>query len=89
MAVTANPTEQPAQAARVAIRAGAIIGPTAGLAHGYVQGNVAMAPSAVADDFARYCTANSRACPVLAGDPGRPELGKDIEIRTDLPRYFV
>jgi uncharacterized protein YcsI (UPF0317 family) len=91
--VTANPTEHPARAARAAIRAGAINANTAGLAHGYVQGNVAIVPSAVADDFARYCAANVRACPVLAigraGAPGLPELGEDIDIRTDLPRYFV
>ena len=93
MAVTVNPTEHPARAARAAIRAGAVTGNTAGLAHGYVQGNVAIVPSAVADDFARYCAQNSRACPVLAigraGDPGLPELGEDIDIRADLPRYFV
>ena len=93
MAVTANPIECPAGAARAAIRAGAIAGNTAGLARGYVQGNVAIVPSAVAEDFARYCAANARACPVLAigraGAPGLPELGEDIDIRTDLPRYFV
>ena len=93
MAVTVNPTEHPARAARAAIRAAAVTGNTAGLAHGYVQGNVAIVPSAVADDFARYCAQNSRACPVLAigraGDPGLPELGEDIDIRADLPRYFV
>jgi uncharacterized protein YcsI (UPF0317 family) len=93
MAVLANLTEHPARAARAAIRAGAVTGPTAGLARGYVQGNVAIVPSDAADDFARYCAANSRACPVLAigraGAPGLPELGEDIDIRTDLPRYFV
>jgi uncharacterized protein YcsI (UPF0317 family) len=93
MAVTANPAEHPARAARTAIRAGALTGPTAGLAHGYVQGNVAIVPSDAADDFARYCAANARACPVLAigraGAPGLPELGEDIDIRTDLPRYFI
>ena len=79
--------------ARAAIRAGVITGNTAGLARGYVQGNVAIVPSDAADDFARYCAANARACPVLAigraGAPGLPELGEDIDIRTDLPRYFV
>jgi uncharacterized protein YcsI (UPF0317 family) len=93
MAVTVNPTEHPARAARAAARAGALGGPTAGLARGYVQGNVAIVPSDAADDFARYCAANARACPVLAigraGAPGLPELGEGIDIRTDLPRYFV
>ena len=94
MAVTAKDgREHPARAARAAIRARAIGGPTAGLAHGYVQANVAIVPSEAADDFARYCAANWRACPVLSigrpGDPGLRELGEDIDIRTDLPRYRV
>jgi uncharacterized protein YcsI (UPF0317 family) len=93
MAVTAQAIEHPARAARAAMRAGAFTGPTAGLAHGWVQGNVAIVPSDAADDFARYCAANSRACPVLAigraGDPALPALGEDIDIRTDLPRYFI
>jgi uncharacterized protein YcsI (UPF0317 family) len=93
MAVTAQAIQHPARATRAAIRAGAFTGPTAGLAHGWVQGNVAIVPSDAADDFARYCAANSRACPVLAigsaGDPALPTLGEDIDIRTDLPRYFI
>jgi uncharacterized protein YcsI (UPF0317 family) len=92
MDVTAKPNLLP-RGARAAIRAGAITGPTAGLARGHVQGNVAIVPSDAADDFARYCAANARACPVLAigraGDPALPTLGADIDIRTDLPRYFV
>jgi len=91
MAVTAQAIEP--RAARASMRAGAFTGNTAGLAHGYVQGNVAIVPSDSADDFARYCAANSRACPLLAigraGDPALPTLGEDIDIRTDLPRYLV
>jgi uncharacterized protein YcsI (UPF0317 family) len=93
MAVTAQAIQHPARATRAAMRAGAFTGPTAGLAHGWVQGNVAIVPSDAADDFARYCAANSHACPVLAigraGDPALPTLGEDIDIRTDLPRYFI
>src|SRR5277367_6280650 len=92
MAVTAKSFETP-RTARAAMRAGAFTGTTAGLAHGWVQGNVAIVPSNAADDFARYCAANPRACPVLAigraGDPALPTLGEDIDIRTDLPRYFI
>jgi uncharacterized protein YcsI (UPF0317 family) len=93
MAVTAQAIQHPARATRAAIRAGEFTGPTAGLAHGWVQGNVAIVPSNAADNFARYCAANSRACPVLAigraGEPALPTLGEDIDIRTDLPRYFI
>jgi uncharacterized protein YcsI (UPF0317 family) len=85
--------EHPARAVRASIRAGAIAGNTAGLAHGYVQGNVAIVPSGAADEFARFCAANARACPILAigraGDPTLPTLGEGIDIRTDLPRYRV
>jgi uncharacterized protein YcsI (UPF0317 family) len=85
--------EHAARAAREAIRAGAFAGATAGLAHGFVQGNIAIVPFEVANQFERYCAENSRACPVLAigraGDPGLPTLGEGIDIRTDLPRYFV
>jgi uncharacterized protein YcsI (UPF0317 family) len=82
-----------ARAARASIRAGAFTGATSGLAHGFVQGNVAIVPAEAAEDFAHYCARNSRACPVLAigraGDPGLPDLGEDIDIRTDLPRYRI
>jgi uncharacterized protein YcsI (UPF0317 family) len=82
-----------ARVARSAIRAGAFAGTTAGLARGFVQGNIAIVPSDVADQFARYCANNSRACPVLsigeAGDPSLPSLGEDIDIRTDVPRYYI
>src|SRR5271168_5073272 len=82
-----------ARVARASIRAGAFTGATSGLAHGFVQGNVAIVPADAADDFAHYCAHNSRACPVLAigraGDPALPTLGEDIDIRTDLPRYFI
>ncbi len=92
-ALDIEPPDQPARSVRSAIRAGAWTGPTAGLAHGYVQGNIAIVPADVADDFAGYCAANSRACPLLAigraGDPALPTLGHDIDIRTDLSRYFV
>jgi uncharacterized protein YcsI (UPF0317 family) len=82
-----------ARVARSAIRAGAFTGTTARLARGFVQGNIAIVPSDVADQFARYCAENSRACPVLsvgrAGDPSLPSMGQGIDIRTDLPRYYI
>jgi uncharacterized protein YcsI (UPF0317 family) len=78
---------------RAAIRAGAIVGNTAGMAPGFAQANIAIVPAAVAGDFARFCAANPRACPLLAqgapGDPGLPTLGRAIDIRTDLPRYRI
>ncbi len=79
--------------ARLAIRSGAWTGPTSGLAPGYVQGNLAILPSALASDFLRFCQLNPKPCPLLAagspGDPRLPSLGEDLDIRTDLCRYKV
>ncbi len=78
---------------RLAIRAGAHRGPTAGLAPGFVQGNLAILPKDLAADFLRFCQLNPKPCPVIGtsapGDPRVPELGHDLDIRTDIPRYRV
>ena len=84
---------QTGQQARFAIRAGAFKGQTAGLAPGYVQGNLAILPGALAGDFLRFCQLNPKPCPLLAasapGDFRLPTLAEDLDIRTDLPRYRV
>jgi uncharacterized protein YcsI (UPF0317 family) len=80
-------------AVRRACRSGGFAGHTTGLAHGFVQGNLAILPRDWAEDFLRFCTANPKACPVLGvselGDPHVAALGADLDIRTDLPRYRV
>ena len=80
-------------AARQAIRAGFHHGPTSGLAPGYVQGNLAILPQALAQDFRRFCELNPKPCPLIGtsapGDWSLKQLGDDIDIRTDLPRYRV
>ena len=80
-------------AARRAIRAGEHRGATSGLAPGFVQGNLAILPSALAADFLRFCQLNPKPCPLIGlsapGDPRLPALGEDLDIRTDLPRYRV
>ena len=80
-------------AARLAIRAGTHRGPTSGLAPGFVQGNLAILPQALAADFLRFCQLNPKPCPLIGtsapGDWRVPELGADLDIRTDLPRYRV
>jgi uncharacterized protein YcsI (UPF0317 family) len=84
---------QTGHAARLAIRGGDHAGPTSGLAPGYVQGNLAILPDALARDFLRFCQLNPKPCPLLAssspGDWRLPALGDDLDIRTDLPRYRV
>ncbi len=80
-------------AERLRIRAGNFTGPTAGLAPGNVQANLAILPVALAHDFLRFAQANPKPCPVLAvSDPGAvdlPALAGDLDIRTDVPRYRV
>lgn len=81
------------RALRRAIRAGRHRDHTVGLAPGRVQGNLVILPRALADEFLRFCQRNPRPCPVLAvtepGDPRVPEMGEDIDLRTDVPRYRV
>jgi uncharacterized protein YcsI (UPF0317 family) len=82
-----------AAALRRAIRAGHHRGLTTGHAPGHVQCNLAVVPADVAEEFVAFCRANAAACPVLAvataGDWHLPDLGDDIDVRTDLPGYLV
>jgi uncharacterized protein YcsI (UPF0317 family) len=79
--------------ARLAIRSGQFSGQTAGVAPGYVQGNLAILPESVATNFLRFCQLNPKPCPLLAasnpGDFRLPTLAEDLDIRTDLSRYRV
>jgi uncharacterized protein YcsI (UPF0317 family) len=78
---------------RLAARCGELTGHTSGLARQHVQANLAILPKALADDFLRYCQRNPKPCPLLAvGDPGQyrlTDLGHDLDIRTDVPRYRI
>src|ERR1700736_4298473 len=89
----ANAVASTGRDARLMIRRGEHRGPTSGLAPGYVQGNLAILPDALAADFLRFCQLNPKPCPLLAtsapGDWRLPTLGDDLDIRTDLPRYRV
>ena len=88
-----GPSPSSGVAARLAVRAGSHRAPTAGLAPGYVQGNLAILPHALAADFLQFCRLNPKPCPLIGtsapGDWRVPELGEDLDIRTDLPRYRV
>ena len=78
---------------RLAFREGLDLASTARLAPGHVQGNLVILPGAYAEDFAAYCRANPKPCPLLAvserGDPVLPALGRDLDVRTDIARYRV
>jgi uncharacterized protein YcsI (UPF0317 family) len=91
MAVPAVRDESLEQA-RLNIRRGQFRGPTAGLAPGYVQGNLVILPRTYADDFRNFCLRNPTPCPLIGmSEPGDPTLAAlgDLDIRTDLPRYRV
>jgi uncharacterized protein YcsI (UPF0317 family) len=72
---------------------GGFDGLTVGRAPGFRQANLVILPVDLRDEFLAFCAANPTPCPVLAcGAPGQyslPELGADIDLRTDLPRYEV
>ena len=80
-------------AARRLIREGRHAGVTAGMAMGFIQGNLAILPAASALDFAVFCQRNPKPCPLIGvserGSPALPTLAHDFDLRTDLPRYRV
>lgn len=82
----------PGRDARLAYRSGKV-GVTAGVAPGYVQGNLVIVPEDLASSFHRFCQLNPKPCPIIGmsevGDPRIPALGIDLDIRTDIPRYRV
>jgi uncharacterized protein YcsI (UPF0317 family) len=78
---------------RRAVRRGGFTQQTSGVARGFVQGNLVILPAALAADFQHFCLRNPKPCPIIGrSDPGAPripELGEDLDIRTDCPRYRV
>ena len=78
---------------RAAIRSEAYCSHTAGLGQGYLQANLAILPEAYALDFMRYCQRNPKPCPLTGvSDTGNPRLhtlGRDIDVRTDVPAYNI
>ncbi|PHQ66177.1 MAG: hypothetical protein COB93_12290 [Sneathiella sp.] len=78
---------------RASIRRQEYCGQTAGLGLGHLQGNIAIVPSEYALDFFRFCQRNPKPCPLVgvtdAKSPYLPELGTDVDIRTDVPVYNI
>jgi len=79
--------------AREQIRSGAWCGPTSSLAPGFVQANLVVLPSALADAFERFCRANAPALPLIertaVGDPVPRRTTPTADLRVDLPLYCV
>lgn len=78
---------------RHAVRSGKFHIPTSGYCGPFAQANLVILPKAHADDFLRFCQRNPKACPLLAvGEPGQwdvPALGRDLDLRRDVPGYYV
>ncbi len=78
---------------RTACREGRHHGPTAHLAPGFVQANLVIVPEAFAEDFAGFCAANAKACPLLErlapGSPFTKRLAAHADVRCDLPGYRI
>ncbi len=90
--VQSHEADLPSRDARLTYRSGRV-DVTAGVAPGYVQGNLAILPESLAASFHRFCQLNPKPCPIIGmsevGDPRIPALGIDLDIRTDIPRYRV
>lgn len=82
-----------ADAVRALIREGKLDAPTAGMADGFVQANLAILPREFAADFLEFCKANPKPCPLLGvsepGDPALPKVAKGLDIRTDVCGYKI
>lgn len=78
---------------RAQIRSNIFTENTSGLMPGFVQGNVVIMTTELADEFIEFCNLNDKPCPVIgfskAGDPSIPNLGRDIDIRIDVPEYLI
>lgn len=85
--------ERPGVAARSRIRQGRHTRHTAGLAENCLQANLVVLPERYALDFMRFCQRNPKPCPLVGvtdtGDPKFRTLGRDVDLRTDVPRYRV
>ena len=80
-------------AARLSIREGRHTRQTSGLASGFVQANLVVLPQALASDFLRFCQRNPKPCPLVGvserGDFTNRTLGVNLDIRTDVPAYYI
>ncbi|MEH6470978.1 MAG: putative hydro-lyase [Halopseudomonas sp.] len=77
---------------RQRIRTGDHRGNTSGYSQGFVQGNLVILPKDWANDFLQFCQRNPKPCPLvgMSSQPGEfllPDMGQDLDIRTDLPSY--
>jgi len=81
------------QEIREEIRSGGHVTPTAGIAPGIVQTNLAILPQSEAFDFLLFCQRNPKPCPLIevieAGEVEARISAPKSDIRKDLPLYRV
>jgi uncharacterized protein YcsI (UPF0317 family) len=69
------------------------IKPTAGMANGYAQANLAILKKEHAFDFLLFCQRNPKSCPLLdvteIGSPIPKFAAQSGDIRTDIPKYRI
>ncbi len=68
-------------------------GHTAGLAKNKLQTNIVVLPSQFSDHFTNFCQLNHKSCPLVdktnCGEPFFQNLGRNIDVRFDVPRYNI
>ncbi|MFC7395370.1 putative hydro-lyase [Scopulibacillus cellulosilyticus] len=78
---------------REMIRGNQLVKPTAGMAGGYAQANLAILKKEHAFDFLLFCQRNPKPCPLLdvteAGSPVPKFAAPSGDIRTDIPKYRI
>lgn len=78
---------------RQLIRNGELIQPTAGMAPGHVQANLAILPKELAFDFMLFCQRNPKPCPLLevveAGSSEPKQMAPGADLRSDVPKYRI
>lgn len=78
---------------RAIIRNNELIKPTAGMANGYAQANLAILKKEHAFDFLLFCQRNPKSCPLLdvteIGSPIPKFAAQSGDIRTDIPKYRI
>jgi len=78
---------------RKMIRRNELVRPTAGMASGYTQANLAILKKEDAFDFLLFAQRNPKSCPIIdVLEPGSPvpqRAAPTADIRTDIPKYRI
>ncbi|WAH38763.1 putative hydro-lyase [Alicyclobacillus dauci] len=79
--------------ARALIRSNDWTRPTAGMASGFTQANLAILKKDLAFEFLLFCQRNPKPCPILdVTEPGSPVprlVAPTADLRTDIPKYRI